>query len=120
MGDGSYGFPNEGPRALDPGHEPRPLDRHRDEHQTEDGKEGREAARHQGSDRRKCGDADDEPEGDRGVRVPGRRMDRRERERPDRVASATGEREEAGGVGTGSLGTVDPRPSKRRSAGDPG
>ena len=60
-----------------------------------DGHEGREGE-----------DANEEANPDRRVRVPGRRVDRREQERPDRVPAVARQ--------------DDPRRSECRSAGDPG
>ena len=87
VGDRPDGLTDERPPPLDPGDEPRPLDGEGDEDDADAGQEGGQADRREGRrSSRTPSEADEQPEGDRGVRVPGGRMDRREQERLDRVA----------------------------------
>ena len=96
------GLADEHPPALDPGDEPRALDRRARGRRTPiPARRIVRPAEASATIDRERDEPDEQAQDDRAVRVPGRRMDRRQQERPER-------------------GTVDPRPSERRSAGDPG
>ena len=95
--------------SFEPGDEPRSLDAEDDQDDPDPGEEARDTRREGRHDRCERDDADEEPDQDERDRVPGRRMERRQQERADRVPDA------------GSVAPRrkrDPRRSERRFAGD--
>ena len=120
VGEEAFPASERDPPPFQPGDDTRGLDPDGDEQHTDACDEGGEPGRCQRDHDGEREHPHDEAQPDRGVRVPGGRVDRGQQEGPDRVSRSAGQPERADRVGIFRVGTQEPRRSEGRSVGDPG